>query len=231
MSFQILLSIALFWRRGGDNLIIRKNLITAILCTFCLATILLSLRPVDSSTGQYDPWLDVNEDGRINVLDLIKVAGSIGTSGNPLKSVVKVIRFYNSSEFEIQFRKEVARFDWYPQNSSNNALLSLCCYMQYSTDVNGSWPFVCTVHVYDSEGNHNAFNVTDATPILGVWKWTNYYIQPGCFPPSQPYSFFPNQPHFRFHIEIVPENPQPAYHIHVKNINLAITFLDGVPPS
>jgi hypothetical protein len=63
-------------------MITKKSLMVAVLCTFCLTAALLGAIPVESA-GTYDPWIDTNHDGRINVLDLIKVAGGIGTTGNP----------------------------------------------------------------------------------------------------------------------------------------------------
>jgi len=57
-------------------------MVVAVLCTFCLTAVLFSVVPVNSD-GKYDPWMDTNHDGRINVLDLIKVAGVLGTAGNP----------------------------------------------------------------------------------------------------------------------------------------------------
>jgi len=37
-----------------------------------------------SSLGEYDPWVDINDDGAVNVLDLILVANGLGGSGEPL---------------------------------------------------------------------------------------------------------------------------------------------------
>ena len=39
------------------------------------------------SAGTYDPWIDANHDGHINVLDLIKVANGLGSSGDPALNV------------------------------------------------------------------------------------------------------------------------------------------------
>ena len=66
-------------------MITKKDLIVSILCTFCLTTVLLTMMPVQSA--EWDPWTDVTEDGRINVLDLIKVAGNLGTMGDTTKNV------------------------------------------------------------------------------------------------------------------------------------------------
>ena len=65
---------------------ITKKLMVAVLCTFCLTAALLSAVPVESA-ATYDPWVDVNHDGKINVLDLIKVAVGVGSSGNPSLNV------------------------------------------------------------------------------------------------------------------------------------------------
>lgn len=67
-------------------MITKKDLVVSILCTFCLTTVILTITPVKSA-AEWDPWVDVREDGTINVLDLIKVAGSLGTSGNTTKNV------------------------------------------------------------------------------------------------------------------------------------------------
>ena len=47
---------------------------------------MFSAMPV-MSAGTYDPWVDVNHDGHVNVLDLIKVTDSLGSSGDPALNV------------------------------------------------------------------------------------------------------------------------------------------------
>jgi len=37
--------------------------------------------------GVYDPWIDLNEDGNINLFDAVMLAGTTGTSGDPTKNV------------------------------------------------------------------------------------------------------------------------------------------------
>jgi hypothetical protein len=44
------------------------------------------MMPVQSA--EWNPWLDVKEDGRINVLDLIKTASALGTMGDTTKNVM-----------------------------------------------------------------------------------------------------------------------------------------------
>jgi hypothetical protein len=72
---------------GGDIMITRRDLIVAVLCTFCLTMVLFTATPVKSTGSNYDPWVDANHDGKINVLDLIKVALSLDTSGDPALNV------------------------------------------------------------------------------------------------------------------------------------------------
>lgn len=78
-----------------------KNIVLAILLTFCITAVLFTAIPVNStetvnstvtpsstvSSTTYDPWKDVNHDGRINVLDLIQVAVDMGGSGDPALNV------------------------------------------------------------------------------------------------------------------------------------------------
>ncbi len=42
------------------------------------------------TTSQYDPWADINEDGKIDIKDVAYTAKLFGTSGNPEKNVTIV---------------------------------------------------------------------------------------------------------------------------------------------
>ena len=93
-------------------MITKTKLLTAVLCTFCLTAVLFSTMPVESA-GTYDPWIDTNHDGRINVLDLIKVAGGIGTFGNPGLNVTVT-----------NLPTEVDTAVWYNKHVNNTLLIS-----------------------------------------------------------------------------------------------------------
>lgn len=68
----------------------KKDLIIAVLATFCLTATLFMVIPTRSSPGEYDPWVDINDDGKVNIADIFSVAKAFGTSGDPTKSVVIV---------------------------------------------------------------------------------------------------------------------------------------------
>ncbi|MEM4713380.1 MAG: hypothetical protein QXQ61_02395 [Candidatus Bathyarchaeia archaeon] len=48
---------------------------------------LFMIVPTNSQYQAYDPWLDSNEDGRIDMLDMYYTALSYGTTGDPTKNV------------------------------------------------------------------------------------------------------------------------------------------------
>jgi len=64
---------------------IRKDLVAAVLATFCLTVIVFTVIPVGSIGGsRYDPWLDYNDDGKIDVRDVAPVCAAYGSKGTPL---------------------------------------------------------------------------------------------------------------------------------------------------
>jgi hypothetical protein len=60
---------------------IKKQTILGILLTFCVTTMLFSIVPSRSSVGDYDVWLDINDDGKIDFKDIAPVARAYGSSG------------------------------------------------------------------------------------------------------------------------------------------------------
>ena len=52
-----------------------------------------------ASVGVYDPWADLNDDGLINIFDVVEVAGKYGTSGDPFNA--KAAIEYDSSWLNI----------------------------------------------------------------------------------------------------------------------------------
>lgn len=72
-------------RKGGDT-VIKKDVIVAVLATFCLtATLFMVMRT--SSSPEYDPWKDIDDNGKIDMIDLWMLQKSYGTLGDPTKNV------------------------------------------------------------------------------------------------------------------------------------------------
>jgi len=69
--------------------LIRKDVVIAVLATFCLTSTLFMITTSKSQTGvgEYNPWADYNEDGVIDIFDIVPGAVSFGTEGDSTRSV------------------------------------------------------------------------------------------------------------------------------------------------
>jgi len=68
---------------------IKKGVIIAILATFCLTATLFIILPIKSSpsAGEYNPWADIDDNGKIDMKDIGITAKMFGASGDPTKLV------------------------------------------------------------------------------------------------------------------------------------------------
>lgn len=169
-------------------MISRKDLIVAILCTFCLTMVLFTAAPVKSTGSSYDPWVDVNHDGKINVLDLIKVALSTGTTGDPALNV-NVANWPNSTETVVWNGSYVTNspIDCYPVSAKGFAHLNVYVMSNLALQTNAS--VTITISVYGAmlyiPTTHPGFY-----PIL-VYTTTLNLSRPGaCFSIPVPGQYF-----------------------------------------
>jgi len=66
----------------------KKDLIIAVVITFCLTATLFTIVPAKSGNGSsYDPWKDLNDDGVVDSTDLGMLGTSWATTGDPTKNV------------------------------------------------------------------------------------------------------------------------------------------------
>ena len=67
---------------------IRKDLIIVALATFCLtATLFMVVLTRSADDPNWDPWVDIKEDGTVDIYDAITLANAYGTSGDTTKNV------------------------------------------------------------------------------------------------------------------------------------------------
>jgi hypothetical protein len=103
------------------------TLVNFILASVLLASMLFSAMSVNTSSSvEYDPWLDINDDGKINMKDLYAEILAFGTEGDPTKNVtvtnfptevnVNIVPHTLSVTFAIH--KTTSGEDWYTQNIS-----------------------------------------------------------------------------------------------------------------
>jgi hypothetical protein len=71
--------------RGADIfMVLKRRLTISVVAICCLITVLFSIVWIGWA-AEWDPWMDVNEDGIVNVLDLYYLAQKYGTSGTALE--------------------------------------------------------------------------------------------------------------------------------------------------
>jgi len=69
----------------------KKDLVIVILATFCLTLTLFTILPTHSSSStatlEYDPWEDIDGDGKITLYDAVSLLNSYGAEGDPTRNV------------------------------------------------------------------------------------------------------------------------------------------------
>jgi prefoldin subunit 5 len=94
----------------------RRHLIALVLVTSCLLVTLFGTIPTWSSQSvpEYNPWLDLDDNGKVNIMELLMEAKSFGASGDPIN---KTALLYNVND---TFTSLLSRID-----SSNASLIDL----------------------------------------------------------------------------------------------------------
>ncbi len=72
--------------RGGEQFMSVKQLSIAVFVVLFLS-ILVTSPFTSSQSGNYDPWLDYNEDGKIDADELYPLGQAYGSTGDPTKNV------------------------------------------------------------------------------------------------------------------------------------------------
>lgn len=128
---------------------IRKDIIVTALLTFCLTA--ASFMVATSKSQEYNPWADINGDGKIDILDVVGTTGIYGTTGNPTKNV----NVTNPRSKTIESTLNIT-LDWNP-------------YSPEPTEGNAS------TDVFDTEG-YDRMYVSMATLDTSIHEdWYNFY--------------------------------------------------------
>jgi len=67
-------------------MVTKRDLIITVMATFCLTATLFVIIPINSSPdiGGYNPWLDIDDDGKIDMRDVSEVCRAFGARGDPI---------------------------------------------------------------------------------------------------------------------------------------------------
>jgi hypothetical protein len=223
---------------------VKRDLVIVVLCTFCLTATLFETILTNSTIAQrtYDPWIDTNDDGRIDIKDLVIIVKHFGTVGDGINKTallldlqnrvgsleerlnsVKTIRFYTPNETmtDDYSWKDAAIFVWTPQNATNNAIIQGATYFQYLTPDSAYYQIVFRILINDFEVQlHSVSNYTieyQQTILYGFGSWTADMVKPN----QSTYTI-------KFQIKCVIKYPGPSY---IKDINILLQVMDGLPPS
>jgi len=100
---------------GGDIVVMKKDLVVVVLVTFCLTATLFLTIPIRSSPAEreYDPWADLDDDGKIGITDLYKVAAIFGTTGEPIDKTALLL--------ELQTRVDILEASMLTCSSTNSS--------------------------------------------------------------------------------------------------------------
>ena len=71
---------------------LRKDIVFVGLAIFCLTATLFMVKPTRSqSANEYSPWTDLNDDGKIDIFDLVQIALAFGAEGQQINKTELLI--------------------------------------------------------------------------------------------------------------------------------------------
>lgn len=209
--------------KGGDTLFKKKQV--AMILSFVLISFLVGTS-VASDGG--NPWKKVWE-------AIYGLQGRVDSIEERLNQQAKTIRFLDSTEIiesgakwnDTVTLKNATTFTWIPNNISNNAILSLCFYMEYKGVPYPESPFMSIyfgIWVVSEQGvlrgESRSFDIHQATDYASthVLKYRSDL-------PKEVYPK-PNQPFY----ELILRYWVIGGTAYMKNFNFIVTVADGISP-
>lgn len=233
----------------------KRDLIIAVLIAFCLTTMLFLVKPIGSQTsGQYDPWLDINDDGKIDIRDVHAVAVAYGSSGDSINktallynvndtftSLLSEINTLNATITELQNNNTELQDRVTSLEEQANSVKTIRFYQPNETIGQGDWIDAATFVWTPRNSTNNVilevylyYQGKAVPPSNGYVKLlindTQYYLTTSISNPDYElimYSFSgvdPNQDAYSIRLQI-------AEFVVVKDINIILQVIDGLSPS
>jgi len=142
----------------------KKDIIITALLTFCLTATIFMV--ATSNSAEYDPWVDLNGDGKIDIFDVVGMTSRYAATGNPAKNVT-IAGHASKLAFTVETRPVPADSDyvtpWIPADGYSK--LTVCMYT--TSDLN--WYRLDTTH---NASSSVSFLVDSATNFAFVFVKT-----------------------------------------------------------
>ena len=245
--------------RGGDNvmkmtpsILLNIMLLTIISASFFLVNTTANTSNYETTSVEYNPWRDLNDDGIINIYDVVMVTGIYGSTGTPInktallynvndtftellsridslnaslhQSSSQIIRFHHPDEEVIPYYGTwtVAAFTWTPKNSSNNVILSAHAWAEIKCP-NQTQSSKLLIRINGRlSDDYGSHSTTPSYEVSEIHCWSPGYYH---FPPSESYTI---------EYEVIggyPTGEPGNFPIFIRNINIVVLVADGVPAS
>ena len=157
---------------------LRKDVLIAVLITFCLTSALFAIKPSGSQTErQYDPWADVNDDGIINMRDVTNEILLFNTRGDPSKPVL--VNGYYAEEWNKTYSLNQGKSNvtWVSTKGLRKITFRISIWPRaWAIDLNGNKHGIANATIYIERQilNQTIWSETvllDAAVTIYSWPW------------------------------------------------------------
>jgi len=124
-----------------------------------------------SKSAEYNPWSDINGDGKIDILDVVKVTGIYGTTGDSTKNVT-IAGHANKLAYSVESVLVGAGLDFYaPYISVDGYSKMTICLTTYGSNMDC---YIFCQHPHGAE----VFIVDQISGVPGVYSFSKTYDVP-----------------------------------------------------
>lgn len=181
--------------------------------------------PTPRATAPYDPWCDYNDDGIIDIFDIVNIASRYRTTGSPLnKSLFQQSLRFREVEEQTLTVPAVAiatpwincseAWTWTPAHTEN-AVLYAYWWLEYECNITDApWEtyFTICLSVNGQTKEHTVWNT-------GFPNNTTAVIESS--------GFLPNQPFYEFQFGVRGYSAQVPFEVTIRDLRLVVGIVDG----